>query len=149
MTTPHQTGAQQGCTVVGHAARGGAFTNTGHYLLIAHTDADKVYVWNEKLYKTVSVWQEDADGVQLKRRAIDSEDNSDVQEAERVQEPFKSSSSNLKKDKIEQKDAFSMVSVKRSESQSGRNWIVNVKSCGPNRVLNDYDDIWSNPDDFE
>ena len=35
---------QQGCTVVGHAARGGAFTNTGHYVLIAHTDADKVYV---------------------------------------------------------------------------------------------------------
>jgi hypothetical protein len=26
---------------------------------------------------------------------------------------------------------------------------VNVKSRGPNGVLNDYDDIWSNPDDFE
>lgn len=35
---------RQGCTVVGHAARGGAFTNTGHYLLIAHTDEEKVYV---------------------------------------------------------------------------------------------------------
>ena len=47
------------------------------------------------------------------------------------------------------KDAFGPVDVKQSESQSGRNWIVNVKSRGPNGVLNDYDDIWSNPDDFE
>ena len=35
---------KNGCTVVGHAARGGAFTNTGHYILIAHVDDEKVYV---------------------------------------------------------------------------------------------------------
>ena len=45
----------QGCTVVGHAARGGAFTNTGHYLLIAHVDSEKVYVLDplaRETYKT-------------------------------------------------------------------------------------------------
>ena len=46
---------QNGCTVVGHAARGGAFTNTGHYVLIAHTDSNKVYVLDplaRDIYKT-------------------------------------------------------------------------------------------------
>ena len=33
-----------GDTVVGHASRGGAFTNTGHYLLIAHIDDERVYI---------------------------------------------------------------------------------------------------------
>lgn len=35
---------EQGDTVVGHASRGGAFTNTGHYLLIAHIDDERVYI---------------------------------------------------------------------------------------------------------
>ncbi len=46
---------KQGCTVVGHAARGGAFTNTGHYVLIAHADDEKVYVLDplaREKYKT-------------------------------------------------------------------------------------------------
>ena len=55
----------------------------------------------------------------------------------------------LTQDNLKPKDSFGPVDVKQSESQSGRNWIVNVKSRGPNGVLNDYDDIWSNPDDFE
>lgn len=35
---------RNGDTVVGHASRGGAFTNTGHYLLLAHIDDRKVYI---------------------------------------------------------------------------------------------------------
>ncbi len=35
---------RNGATVVGHAARGGAFTNTGHYLLLAHVDSEKLYI---------------------------------------------------------------------------------------------------------
>lgn len=33
-----------GDTVVGHASRGGAFTNTGHYVLIASVDDEKLYI---------------------------------------------------------------------------------------------------------
>ncbi|MBR5109396.1 MAG: hypothetical protein IK099_04305 [Clostridia bacterium] len=57
-TTDKNTAFQalkNGCTVVGHAARGGAFTNTGHYVLIAHTDDEKVYVLDplaRDFYKT-------------------------------------------------------------------------------------------------
>ena len=35
---------QNGDTVVGHASKGGAFTNTGHYLLIANVDENQVYI---------------------------------------------------------------------------------------------------------
>ena len=46
--TPDYNAAAQalkaGDTVVGHASRGGAFTNTGHYLLIAHIDDERVYI---------------------------------------------------------------------------------------------------------
>lgn len=44
-----------GDTVVGHASRGGAFTNTGHYLLLAHMDEDKLYILDplcRETYKT-------------------------------------------------------------------------------------------------
>mgnify|MGYP002624552436 CR=1 FL=1 len=34
----------QGDTVVAHASRGGAFTNTGHYVLLAHKDEDRLYI---------------------------------------------------------------------------------------------------------
>ena len=33
-----------GDTVIGHASRGGAFTNTRHYVLLAHSDAEKLYI---------------------------------------------------------------------------------------------------------
>ena len=35
---------QSGDTVVGHASRGGALTNTGHYLLLAHIDSERLYI---------------------------------------------------------------------------------------------------------
>ena len=46
---------EYGDTVVGHASRGGAFTNTGHYVLIANMDDQFVYVLDplyRETYKT-------------------------------------------------------------------------------------------------
>lgn len=112
-------------------------------------EADSLYPWNNELHRTVSIWNENAGGgrPQLKKRAIDAPGNSDVGEQEKVQ--ILKSESELKKDDPDLQRVFGPVNVKNSKSQAGRNWIVNVKSCGPNRILNDYDDIWSNPDDFE
>ncbi len=33
-----------GDTVLGHASRGGALTNTGHYVLLAHFDSERLYI---------------------------------------------------------------------------------------------------------
>ena len=35
---------QNGDTVLGHASRGGALTNTGHYVLLAHIDSERLYI---------------------------------------------------------------------------------------------------------
>lgn len=35
---------QSGDTVVGHASRGGALTKTGHYVLLAHYDSQRLYI---------------------------------------------------------------------------------------------------------
>lgn len=112
-------------------------------------EADSIYIWNNEIHRTVSIWKEGGAGgkPQLRRRAVDSSDNSDVEEREKVQ--FLKGKAELRKDNLEAKHAFGPVDVKQSDSEPGKNWIVNVKSCGPNGVLNDYDDIWSNPDDFE
>lgn len=112
-------------------------------------EADCLYLWNGELHRTLSIWNERGGGQrpQLRKRAVDAKDNTDVEERERVQ--YLKGRGELKKDDAKIRDAFGPVDVKQSESQAGKNWIVNVKSSGPNRVLNDYDDIWSNPDDFE
>ena len=110
-------------------------------------EADCIYFWGGDIRRTVSIWKDDGQRVQLKCRAVDAPDNTDVKNYEKVQ--ILNGSIELKGADPEIKDLFKVVDVKQSESQSGKNWIVNVKSCGPNRVLNDYDDIWSNPDDFE
>jgi len=110
-------------------------------------EADSLYVWNRETHRTVSIWKEGGATTQLRKRAIDSSDNGDVSEREKIQ--ILRGKGDLVKDEPDLANVFGPVNVKQSESHAGRNWIVNVKSCGPNRVLNDYDDIWSNPDDFE
>ena len=111
-------------------------------------EADCLYVWDQKLHRTVSIWKEGGATTQLRKRAIDSDDNSDVEDREKIN-ILDGASGDLTKKEPDISKVFGPVNVKQSESKSGRNWIVNVKSCGPNRILNDYDDIWSNPDDFE
>ena len=112
-------------------------------------EADSIYIWNNEIHRTLSIWKEGGTGVrpQLRKRAVDSPDNTDVEERAKVQ--YLKGEGELKRDDLEPKDAVGPVDVRQSESEAGKNWIVNVKSCGPNGVLNDYDDIWSNPDDFE
>ena len=111
-------------------------------------EADSIYIWNNKLHRTLSIWKEVGSGrPQLRKRAVDSADNTDVEERLKVQ--YLKSQSGLTQSNLKPKDSFGPVDVKQTDSQSGKNWIVNVKSRGPNGVLNDYDDIWSMPDDFE
>ena len=112
-------------------------------------DADCIYVWGNKLCKTLSIWDEDSSKPGMKSRAIADENPSgSVKQWEVVGQEMRRKKSNLIENKPEA--AFGPVeNLGQVDAEKGHNWIVNVKSCGPNRVLNDYDDIWSNPDDFE
>ena len=122
-------------------------------------EADCIYIWNNKVHRTLSIWDEkNNDTPPLKCRAIDDADYEGKKKLKEqlcdwelgfVQNRTVINTSSLQSDMPELRQAIGPVDVKQSESQAGRNWIVNVKSSGPNGVLNDYDDIWSNPDDFE
>lgn len=112
-------------------------------------EADCLYVWNGELHRTLSIWKETGGGrPELRKRAIDSQDNSDVETREKIQY-LEQKSSSLARETPELSEMYGPIAARTSAAQAGKNWIVNVKSCGPNRVLNDYDDIWSMPDDFE
>ena len=48
-------------------------------------------------------------------------------------------------------DSIGTIGVGKGDSGSGRkikSYTVNVMSAGPNGIENDYDDIWSYPDDI-
>ena len=114
-------------------------------------EADCLYIWNGKLYRTVSIWDEKKSGSRafLKDRAIDVDDISgQLLEYERMQGGYLANSGDVPKPDNDKLDIskIGQVSVKAAGSQTpNRNWIVNVQSSGPNRKYRDYDDIKSNP----
>ena len=116
-------------------------------LAAVRDEADNIYLWNNKIHRTLSIWKEESSTPTLRKRTIDVDGGGDVEQSARV--GFLASQGSLKQDGVDPKNAFGPVNVKTTQATGGRTWIVNVKSCGPNRILNDYDDIWSNPDDFE
>ena len=109
-------------------------------------EADNAFVWNGKLYYNVGLWREDG---KLRDRACNAPNSavaSDVPENSGILNGFvrKNGSTVTAND-------FSPVPVGMISSASGpkNNYTVNVKSAGPDRVFDTYDDIWSWPDDFE
>lgn len=115
-------------------------------------DADSLYVWNRQMCRTVSIWKEgsESSSPQLKDRAIIGESGGDVQSWELVGGKMRGKRSELTGDTPKPEKAFGPVdNLGQSDSMSGVNYIVNVRSCGPNRRDGDYDDIWSNEDDFD
>lgn len=99
-------------------------------------EADNAYIWDGKRYSLTGLWDDDNNG-NLRKRAWDIEDvtpgilptsysdNADIGD-------FKSQQD------VSASGGFGKVQT----------YTINVKSSGPNKQLGDYDDIWSNPDDF-
>lgn len=105
-------------------------------------EADNAFVWNNKLQSLTGLWKEDGT---LRDRACDAA-ASDTQLA-RV---LKSKVSTSKTNRTLWDKTQNMVSVGQTASAKTRKtYTVNVKSAGPDREFDTYDDIWSWPDDFE
>lgn len=97
-------------------------------------DADNAYVWNNNVQRLVGLWD---DGGNLRKRAWDVEGEGSV----------KGTVISLKDDS--KLSEIKTVSVGSGDSGSSiKTYSVNVKSAGPNREFNDYDDIWSFPDEI-
>ena len=97
-------------------------------------DADNAYVWNNNVQRLVGLWD---DGGNLRKRAWDVEGEGSV----------KGTVISLKDDsKLSEIKTVSVGSV--DSGSSIKTYSVNVKSAGPNREFNDYDDLWSFPDEI-
>ena len=97
-------------------------------------DADNAYVWNDNVQRLVGLWD---DGGNLRKRAWDVDGEGSV----------KGTVISLKDDS--KLSEIKTVPVGSGDSGSSiKTYSVNVKSAGPNREFNDYDDIWSFPDEI-
>lgn len=108
-------------------------------------EADNAFISNGKLHRITGLWERNGD---LRKRACDAgvEDRED-------------NWAGLLSLKVLGRDNWSnykpsvnkLVNYELSagSSSAAYNYTVNVKSAGPNREYNDWDDIWSFPDDFE
>lgn len=111
-------------------------------------ESDNAFVHNQKLYRLTGLW--DRDG-QLRDRACDAPGSKNVSDhvavmlggASRTGSKWISNLSSLKP-----KD-FKSADVGTTSADAADTYSVNVMSGGPNNDINDYQAIWSFPDDFD
>lgn len=107
-------------------------------------EADNAFVWNKQVQSITGLWDENG---QLRKRACDAGEASEQNIARILRGNAGTLTSNEPKPWT---TAQNMISVgKQGEAKSAKNYTVNVKSAGPDREFNTYDDIWSWPDDFD
>jgi len=107
-------------------------------------EADNAYVWNNELHRLVGLWDDERDGA-LRTRAWDV----DGEQGPQTEAGFvRNKASGVANDNAALTD-FKTVQVGSGDSgRSIRTYTVNVKSAGPDREFDTYDDIWSFPDEI-
>lgn len=118
-------------------------------------EADNVYIWknnNPQITSIVSIWRSDAGtktgAAKLRNRAIDTGDG-DIKEGEKIrllESYINASGAGAKAGDIITQSAIPCGQDQNSADRT--TYTVNVRSAGPDRKHNTYDDIWSYPDDF-
>ena len=107
-------------------------------------EADNAFVWNNEVYRHVGLWDRNGD---LRDRACDAP-GTKVQSEPGCRALILRSKMSASGD-VTPSD-FRPVNVGQSgRAKAQQTYTVNVKSAGPDRTFNTYDDIWSWPDDFE
>lgn len=99
-------------------------------------EADNAYVWNGQTRRITGLWKSDG---QLRKRAWDvegSESGDAIKHLPGFNDNAKASE-------------FKTLSAGTGDGGGSiRTYTVNVKSAGPDREFNTYDDIWSYPDEI-
>jgi hypothetical protein len=107
-------------------------------------EADNAFVWNNEVYRHVGLW--DKDGM-LRDRACDAPGSKTMSEVGCRALILRSKMS--ASGEVTPND-FRPVNVGLTgRTGSAKTYTVNVKSAGPDKTFDTYDDIWSWPDDFE
>ena len=104
-------------------------------------EADNAYVWNNELRRVLGVWDDTGN---IRKRAWNVKDEDDQEAAAGY---LKAKGVNLQDDS--KLSALKTISVGTAGGgRSLRTYTVNVKSAGPDREFNTWDDIWSYPDEI-
>lgn len=104
-------------------------------------EADNAYIWNDRVHRIVGVWNDEGN---LRTRAWDVA----TEEGVGPNADFLDSKGGGLKNDTKLSD-IKVISVgSGSSGRSFKTYTVNVKSAGPNKRFNDYDDIWSYPDEI-
>ena len=102
-------------------------------------EADNAYIWNDHIYRIIGLWDNSGE---LRQRAWNVAGDNDVNDAD-----YLAGGGAVSKDD-EKPSKFKAIGVGSAKAIGSRkNYTVNVKSAGPDRAFNTYDDIWSFPDE--
>ena len=90
-------------------------------------EADNAYIWNNQIHRIVGLWDKNGE---FRKRAWSGASGSGA------------GGESLKAD-------YLIIAVGSGDPGGGfKTYTVNVKSAGPDREFNTYDDIWSYPDEI-
>ena len=106
-------------------------------------EADNAYIWDNEVHRLIGLWD---DRGNLRTRAWDvgTEAGNSANRANYLKARGGSLNNNAKL-----KD-FKIIAVGSGDAGGGiKTYTVNVKSAGPDREFDTWDDIWSFPDEFD
>ena len=105
-------------------------------------EADNAFVHGTELHRIIGLWDDQGN---LRKRACDADTENKTENKAGFLKSRMSNLSNLKP------QDFSIVMVGNTENSgnSKQSYTVNVKSDGPDREPNTYDDVWSWPDQWD
>lgn len=106
-------------------------------------EADNAIIWDDSVIRSISPW---SDNGEFRERAIQPAKGAlnGLKDYEKI---------NFLKGKLDSKTKLSTIDTVSvgggADSHEFKNYMVNVKSAGPDREFNTWDDIWSFPDEFD
>lgn len=111
-------------------------------------EADNAFAWGGEVHRIVGLWQEDGT---LHDRACDARGSTadkDRWKANILDQKFRSV---LVADPpaLYTGQQGSFMPGQEENRSTVKSYFVNVMSAGPNRQFDDWDDVWSAPDDFQ
>ena len=108
-------------------------------------EADNIYIWKDEAHRVLGLW-DDTNQNQLRTRAWDV----DAEQNNATAAPLIPARLDAVCRDDSQLDQFRTISVGsiKARDDSIKTYSVNVKSAGPDRQFDTYDDIWSFPDEI-
>lgn len=105
-------------------------------------EADNAYIWNNEVHRIIGLWDDETGDLRTRAWDVDTESKS-INQAQLL----KSRGGSLR-DNSTLKN-FSVIAVGNGDSSGSiKTYLINVKSNGPDREPDTWDDIWSFPDEI-